>query len=441
MKILLVTPEFPPDFGGGIITYYQNLAPALRAHGCSVEILKGSAFTHGGKDYVHEGISVSVLETARFAKWLGCFDHFAMFPELRRHLAAGFALHELAKKGDGFDVVEVTDWGLLFLPWMIEADARVLVQLHGSTGQIAYYEPGTGRESEGAFSLLLEKSALGEAPALSTYSHANVRWWEALLRRPIHYLPPPLKLKSFRPGEKISSDTWLSVGRIQHWKGPQVVCAAWEQLGVKAPQLQWAGRDTVHGKTGQSASAWLGREFPAAWGKKIQPIGQFPSDEVQQRMGVAKAVLIPSLWDTFNLAAAEAMALGKVVVVSDGAGAADLVKHGVNGFVFPKGDAVALAKLVRLVENLDPVELHKIGNKAALTVHEQLAPDHIAVEKIKLYRSLPEPTSNRVTWLNECLLPATGAKPFAFLDGLPLKELTRYVARRGFGKFFQAGKS
>ena len=60
-------------------------------------------------------------------------------------------------------------------------------------------------------------------------------------------------------------------------------------------------------------------------------------------MNAAKAVLVPSTWDVFNLVAAEAMAMGRVVVISDCAGAADLVQHGVSGFVFPKGDAAALA--------------------------------------------------------------------------------------------------
>ena len=154
MKILFVIPEYPPDFGGGIVTYYRHLIPALRESGFEITVLKGSAFVHGNASYEHDGVRVSLLETARYFKWRDRFNHFAMFPELRCHLAASFALHEQAVAGEGFDAVEVTDWGMLFLPWVIAAKTRVLIQLHGSTGQISYHEPMTGREAEAAVTAL-----------------------------------------------------------------------------------------------------------------------------------------------------------------------------------------------------------------------------------------------------------------------------------------------
>ena len=121
MKILLVTPEYL--FGGGIAKFYRDLVPALRKQGCEVSVLKGSAFVCGAQPYEYGGVGVLTLETALYRKWLEQFAHFAMFPELRRHLAAAFALHEQAGEGDGFNAVEVTDWGLLFLPWVIQFKA------------------------------------------------------------------------------------------------------------------------------------------------------------------------------------------------------------------------------------------------------------------------------------------------------------------------------
>ena len=434
MKILLVTPEYPPDFGGGIAKFYRDLVPALRKQGCEISVLKGSAFVCGAQPYEYEGVSVLTLETALYRKWLEQFAHFAMFPELRRHLAAAFALHEQAGEGDGFNAVEVTDWGLLFLPWVIQSKAQVLVQLHGSTGQIAHHEPADGRAAEGVFALLLERAALAAAPRLSSHSRANVGWWQTVLHRPVKYLPPPLELKVAEFDEEIRADRWLSVARIQEWKGPQVACAAWELLGKGAPRLDWIGRDTKQVATGESMDASLRKNFPNAWGRKIQPIDQIPPKEVQRRMSAAKAVLVPSTWDVFNLVAAEAMAMGRVVVISDCAGAADLVQHGVSGFVFPKGDAAALAELVRQVDKLNPDELREIGQCAAETVRERLDPDRIAAGKLELYRNLPEPVATQVSWLRESLLPDTETSPLAFLGALPLKQLTTYAARRWVNK-------
>jgi len=436
VKILLITPEYPPDLGGGIVTFYRDLVPALRKQGCEISVLKGSAFVHGAEPYEYEGVGTLTLETPRYHQWLEQFAHFAMFPELRRHLAAAFALHEQAGEGDGFDAVEVTDWGLLFLPWVIQSKAQLLVQLHGSTGQIARQETADGRAAEGAFTLLLERAALAAAPRLSSYSSANVHWWQTVLHRTVEYLPPPLGLKPAKFDKNIRTNKWLSVARIQEWKGPQVASAAWELLGDGAPRLEWIGRDTRQVTSGESMDASLRRNFPDAWGRMIQPMGQISPQEVQQRMRGAKAVLVPSTWDVFNLVAAEAMALGKVVVISDGAGAVDLVRHGVNGFVFPNNDAAALAELVQHVDKMNPEELDEIGQRAAATVRERLDPERIAAEKLELYRTLPKPDAAQVSWLHKCLLPDRETNALTFLGALPLKELTAYVARRGFKKFF-----
>src|SRR5438309_5796811 len=181
MRVLIVTPEYPPDSGGGIGSFYSELVPGLEANGCEVSVLRGSAFLHDRG--LHSKDKVSVLEQSRFKRWLDRFNHLAMFPTLRRHLAAAFALHEQIEAGAGYDVVEVTDWGFLFLPWLSQSHPRVLIQLHGSCGQISQQEPVAGHEAEGLFGALLEKISFASAPTLSSYSRMNVENWERLLNR------------------------------------------------------------------------------------------------------------------------------------------------------------------------------------------------------------------------------------------------------------------
>lgn len=436
MRILFVVPEYPPDFGGGIVTYYDALLPALRELGCEVRVLRGSAFVHGGDHYCRNGVAVSAVSTALVRKWSATFRHFQMFPELRRHLAASFALHEHAAEREAFDAVEVTDWGMLFIPWVSCEHKNVLVQMHGSSGQILKQEPVRGRDAEAALTLLIELTALAMAPKLSTYSRGNQKWWECVAGRPVEYLPPPLDL-NFPTDRRPATDRWLAVGRIQAWKGPQVAAAAWACLGKEAPLLEWCGRDTTLGASGESTAQWLRSMFPETWDKTIVTLGQIPPHEVKRRLQAAKAVLVPSTWDVFNLAAAEAMAMGKVVVVSDGAGAADLVEPGVNGFMFPSGDAKALADVVRLIERMSESELVTIGNAAATSVRERLNPRRVAEAKLLSYRSPMSTPARDTTWFNQTLLPSISADSFQFLDNLPLKGLSLYVARRTAQKVAQ----
>ena len=68
----------------------------------------------------------------------------------------------------------------------------------------------------------------------------------------------------------------------------------------------------------------------------------------------------PSAVEGFGLEVPEAMSYGRPVIVSDGAGAADCVTDGVDGFVVPKKDARALADKINWCKN-HPEELIKMG--------------------------------------------------------------------------------
>ena len=57
--------------------------------------------------------------------------------------------------------------------------------------------------------------------------------------------------------------------------------------------------------------------------------------------------------ETFSLAALEAMALGRPVVLSDIGGAAEMVRPGVEGFLFPAGDTAALVGRLAALADAD----------------------------------------------------------------------------------------
>lgn len=62
----------------------------------------------------------------------------------------------------------------------------------------------------------------------------------------------------------------------------------------------------------------------------------------------ARALVVPSRWyEPFGLVMLEAMSEGVPVIVSDRGGLPEIIDHGQNGFVFPAGNAPALAMLVR----------------------------------------------------------------------------------------------
>ena len=73
--------------------------------------------------------------------------------------------------------------------------------------------------------------------------------------------------------------------------------------------------------------------------------------------------------ETFSLAALEAMALGRPVVLSHIGGAADMVRPGIEGYLFPAGDTGAL--VARLAALADPAARARMGAAARATVEER----------------------------------------------------------------------
>lgn len=65
--------------------------------------------------------------------------------------------------------------------------------------------------------------------------------------------------------------------------------------------------------------------------------------DVRPYLALCDAVTLCSLSETFSLAALEAMAMGRPVVLSDVGGAREMVLPGSNGFLYPAGDTAALA--------------------------------------------------------------------------------------------------
>ncbi|PWC32986.1 glycosyltransferase family 4 protein [Azospirillum sp. TSO35-2] len=91
--------------------------------------------------------------------------------------------------------------------------------------------------------------------------------------------------------------------------------------------------------------------------------GWLPPDAVQREIRRARALVVPSLWyETFGLAAYEALANGVPIIVSDNCAAAEAVRPGENGLLFRSGDAADLARCLRLLSH--GVEAARMGQNA-----------------------------------------------------------------------------
>jgi glycosyltransferase involved in cell wall biosynthesis len=434
MKILCIVPEYPPHSGGGMSLYYKILLGEWARLGHDIRVVVAAPFSAPFAAYEHDGVRVECVADNEVRQYAERFSHLGPTPRLRRYLSAAWAAWEYARHRYRVDVVEVADWGLLFVPWVVEpSDAVVSVTLHGSVGQIDLYDPVPGAELEGVVVRLVEASVLAGTDGLVTYSSSNAAAWTRTLGRGVTVIPPPFRITEPSRGFGLSSAQGLVVARVQYWKGPHVLCEALQRTRATIPPIRWVGRDMPYG-THPSMSKMLTAQYPGIWGRRIVPVGaQSPEETAALELGAA-FVVVPSLWDVFNLVTAEALSFEKVVIVSSGAGASELITDGVDGFVCPGGDAAALASVLEDVVAMPEEACREIGRRGRQLVERELNAEDVASLRLRAYAQAIEGRSERrkvSEWVSEAVRPrAGGGLASAFLNQMALRELATHVGGR-----------
>ena len=112
-----------------------------------------------------------------------------------------------------------------------------------------------------------------------------------------------------------------------------------------------------------------------AKGLDVEFVGQKPSAEARGIMSESKVLVSPSAcWETFGLAAAEALSDGTPSVVSNAGALPDVVQDGRFGEVFEAGNAEALAAAIkRLLSRPDYAEMCVAAKREAETKYSEAA--------------------------------------------------------------------
>ena len=190
------------------------------------------------------------------------------------------------------------------------------------------------------------------------------------------------------------------IGQAVERKGLPVLLRAFEALREHIP----ARLDVVGVDAEQLAPLMLDTRDVVAHGKC--------SDEVKVRVLTEADVLCaPSLGgESFGMVLTEAFAAGTTVVASDIAGYRDVVEHGVNGLLVPRGDATALAEELRDLA-LDPARRAHLAAAARESAPRYAWPRVAAEvlgayeEAIELHSRAPQNAAARIG-----LAPADGVR-------------------------------
>jgi len=506
LKLLFILPEYLPDSGGGIITFYANLLPRLVERGNRVKVLVANHSSLDRSERIENGVEVEYLKSSFVDEArLGCkkFRNDALWA----YMPLAWGAYQQAKGGEGFDIVEATDWALLYMPWVVSTrKAKVVVSLHGSNGQVDWYSNPASTGFDAHVLRLAEVASLRLADFIHANSRANAEFWKTKLDREIRVIPPvfggfeaaedgggliaergerkvdlttedtterlggremeqpkvgpkgegvgtteskcteveagarlagqagasePSSLASKLADSPVSESLTRSasapassnatsysplatapqapmglvVGRLQNWKGAEVLCKALEL--VEGIQIEWVGRDTPWGNSGETASGYLEKNYPSVWGSKLIWRGPLEHAEAMEKISNAAFFVVPSIWDVFNLTAAEAMTRCLPIICSRKAGAEMLIEDGISGFLFDPDEPKELADCIKKVCNMGITEKAKFGKNAYSAVKSLLGSERIldALEASysQIANELGTPKSD--PWLTSFLYP------------------------------------
>ena len=125
----------------------------------------------------------------------------------------------------------------------------------------------------------------------------------------------------------------------------------------------------------EQLQAWVDEGVVEWWGWHDDMSAMFPQ---------AHIVCLPSYREGMPLSLAEAAACGRPVVTTDVPGCREIVRDGVNGFLVPVRDPVALAEALRkLIE--DPALRAEMGRRGRERVETEFSVQRIVDETLQVY--------------------------------------------------------
>ena len=342
MRVLAVTPYFPPE-GGGLERYAQAMLERMAAHGHEVHVV--TCTREGDHVDAENGVPVE----RHHARW--SIGNAPVDPSFTAHVRAAIQARRP-------DVV----WGHAPVPFPAEMAARAAEQ--EDVPFVLTYHSGRLRGST------VLRDMIASVARLTTERRMMARARQAIAVSPfvqdnalrhhhhVSVVMPGVDPSRLFPAGEVDHEEVLFVAPLDtsyKWKGVDVLWDAYHEAldAVPTAKLRLVGAGDRLEEFRRKAEASPGH---------IDVAGRLDDDELVGAYRRAAVLVLPSTTnaEAFGMVLAEANACGRPVIGSRIGGIPDFIEHGVNGILTKPNDAGALARaMLRVLE--DPKDGDRLG--------------------------------------------------------------------------------
>lgn len=179
----------------------------------------------------------------------------------------------------------------------------------------------------------------------------------------------------------------LMPGRLTGWKGQREVLQAYGKLhtsGVLLPVLILAG-------DAQGRNAYVAEleAIIAEYGleARVKIVGH--CSDMPAALWLSRLVLTPSIEpEAFGRTAAEAGAMGRLVIAADHGGAREVIIQGDTGWRVTPGDVDALAATIEQALNLDETSYSGMSDRAKMHVRQSFSTEQLQASTLRVYEEV-----------------------------------------------------
>src|SRR3954447_9150450 len=408
MRVALVSP-YSWTYPGGVTRHIEALAVELDRSGHGVKVLapfdpdrRRTALLHRGARPQVRDVPEWLVALGGTSGWppSGAGSSLAGTPSgvatLRRELRAG-----------GFDVVHVHEPVAPTIGWdaLTSANAPLVGTFHCYSESILPHKVAALLGARRKLNHLSQRIAVSEAAAWTgrRFYGGRYRVIPNGVVVPEGGVPAPTRRA---PGEPLRI---AFVGQAVERKGLPVLLRAFEALRREVP-----AELIVIGSTAAELEPLLVES------EGIIALGRVDDAAKEAALRSADLLCAPSLGgESFGMVLTEAFAAGTPVVASDIAGYRDVVAHGRDGLLVPRGDATALAETLRDLA-IDPKRVEALAAHAGESAERYTWP-RIAAQVASAYEDaqvVPQPET-----ATERAAIRVGFKPADGLERIPARRL------------------